>query len=72
MSLSLQAWQRLLVTFSFLILAFIFYGLGHAPGFKVFLLLGAAFELVFWVRIFRSKKSSANSHLSKVEDDSLA
>jgi len=55
MSFTPQSWQRLLITFSFLIVAFIFYGLGHTPGFKLFFLLGAAFELVFWVRVFRRK-----------------
>jgi len=50
-----QSWPRLLVTFSLLIAAFACYAIGHTPGFKLFFLLGAAFELLFWVRIYKSK-----------------
>jgi hypothetical protein len=50
-----QSWSRLLVTFSFLTATFACYAIGHTPGFKLFFLLGAAFELLFWVRIYKSK-----------------
>ncbi|MDC1528180.1 hypothetical protein N8600_03875 [Gammaproteobacteria bacterium] len=55
MSFTPESWPRLLVTFIFLMAAFVCYSIGHTPGFKLFFLLGAAFELLFWVRIYKSK-----------------
>ena len=40
------------VTFAFLLLAILFYGLGAAGPGTIFLILGVLAELTFWFRLF--------------------
>jgi len=42
-----------LLTFLFLLLAFLLYGLGLALPGAIFMVLGLLAEVVFWVRLFR-------------------
>lgn len=47
--------MRHLITIACLLAAILFYALGQAPA-PLFLLLGAGFEIAFWVRIVRRKR----------------
>jgi len=42
-----------LVTFLFLIIAFVFYFIGMAMPAAIFMLLGMVAEMIVWVRLFR-------------------
>ena len=42
-----------MITFAFLIIAFVFYFVGMAMPAAIFMLFGAVAEMVFWVRLFR-------------------
>ena len=39
------------------------YSVGFVPGFGLFLLFGAVFELSFWWKLFRKRNGNANSEL---------
>jgi len=52
--------KKHLVTFLFLLVAFLFYFLGLALPAAVFMLLGFFAELVFWVRLLGGSKRKSN------------
>ena len=46
--------NRLLITCSFMLAACVCYLIGYTPGLNLFFLVGAIFETVFWIRLFRN------------------
>jgi len=60
--------NRLLITCSFMLAACVCYLIGYTPGLNLFFLVGAIFETVFWIRLFRNWGKQRLQPLSPLND----